>query len=93
MSIPDNGDLRRALSKPPLPLDADAPRTEPWPDRTTAADRDRIRAEYAEAAAARRAMLARQAPWWMRALARLPNPKQPLEDWIAAAKAKLRNRL
>jgi hypothetical protein len=75
MSIPDNGDLRRALSKPPLPLDADAPRTEPWPDRTTAADRDRIRAEYAEATAARRA-----------------NPKQPLEDWVAAAKARLRDR-
>jgi hypothetical protein len=65
-----------------------APRAEPWPDRLTVADRERI-----AAAAARRAMLELAAPWWMRALARLPNPKAPLENWIAASKARLRNRL
>jgi hypothetical protein len=64
----------------------------PSPDRLSAADRDRFRAEY-EAAAARRALLALNAPLWRRALALLPNPKQPLESWIAATKARLRNRL
>jgi hypothetical protein len=65
----------------------------PSPDRLSAADRDRYRAEYQQAAAARRALLALNAPLWRRALALLPNPKQPLEDWIAAAKARMRNRL
>jgi hypothetical protein len=61
----------------------------PSPDRLTAADRDRYRAE----AAARRALLALQAPLWRRALAWLPNPQRPLADWIEAEKARLRNRL
>jgi hypothetical protein len=65
----------------------------PSPDILTAADRDRYRAEYEAAAAARRAMLVLNAPLWMRALALLPNPKQPLDDWVATAKARLRNRL
>jgi hypothetical protein len=61
----------------------------PLPDHLTSADRDRVRAEYEAASAARRALLALQAPWWRRVLAWLPNPKQPLEDWIAAAKRRL----
>jgi hypothetical protein len=65
----------------------------PFPDRLTTADRDRYRAEYEQAAAARRALLALQAPLWRRALAWLPNPKKPLEDWLAETKARLRNRL
>ena len=68
------------------------PEPAPTPDRLTVADRDRYRAEEA-AAAARRALLVLNAPLWMRALAKLPNPKQPLEDWIAETKARLRNRL
>jgi hypothetical protein len=59
----------------------------------TAADRDRYRREFEAVAAARRAVLSRDAPWWRRALALLPNPKQPLEDWVTANKAKMRNRL
>lgn len=66
-----------------------SPSPPPLPDRLTSADRDRFRAEYEAAAAARRTLLAISAPWWRRALARLPNPKQPLEDWIAAAKRRL----
>jgi hypothetical protein len=58
----------------------------PAPDRLTAADREHFRAEFEVAAKARRAMLALDVPWWRRALALLPNPKQPLEDWIAASK-------
>jgi hypothetical protein len=58
----------------------------PFPDRLTLAGKVRIRAEYEAAAAARRALLARDAPWWMRALAWLPNPRKPLDDWIAATK-------
>jgi hypothetical protein len=69
------------------------PEPAPSPDRLTAAGRDRYRAEYEQAAAARRALLALQAPLWRRALAWLPNPKKPLEDWITAAKARMRNRL
>jgi hypothetical protein len=65
---------------------------EPAPDRLTAADRDRYRAEYEAAAAARRVLLALNAPWWRRALALLPNPKQPLETWIAAAKARMHDK-
>jgi len=64
----------------------------PFPDRLTAADRDRFRAEYEAGAAARRALLVRSAPWWMRALAKLPNPKRPLDDWIGAARTRMRNR-
>jgi hypothetical protein len=64
----------------------------PTPDRLTAALRDRIRSEYETARAARHAMLALQAPWPYRLLALLPNPKQPLETWIAAEKTKLQNR-
>jgi hypothetical protein len=64
----------------------------PSPDRLTASDRDRFRAEYQAAAAARQALLALQAPLWRRVLAWLPNPKQPLETWIAAAKARMRDR-
>lgn len=62
--------------------------TAPFHDRLTAADRDRYRAELEAVAKARRAVLALNAPWWMRALALLPNPKQPLETWIAAEKAR-----
>lgn len=65
--------------------------TAPSPDRITAADRDRFRAEYEAAAQARRALLALQAPWWRRALAMLPNPKAPLENWIAEAKRRMSN--
>jgi hypothetical protein len=61
----------------------------PSPDRLTAADRDRFRAEFEAAAAARRAMLVLNAPLWRRALALL----KPLEDWITTTKARLRNRL
>jgi hypothetical protein len=64
----------------------------PAPDRLTVALKDRLRSEYETARAARHAMLALQAPWWRRALALLPNPKQPLETWIAAKKTKLQNR-
>jgi hypothetical protein len=60
----------------------------PFPDRLTLAGMARIRAEYEAAAAARRALLARDAPWWMRALAWLPNPQRPLQDWVATEKAK-----
>jgi hypothetical protein len=52
----------------------------------------RIRQEYEAAAAERRALLVRNAPWWMRALALLPNPRKPLEDWVSATKAKMRGR-
>jgi hypothetical protein len=65
--------------------------TPPSPDRLTATDRDRFRAEYEAAARARRALLALNAPWWRRALALLPNPQKPLEDWIAAAKRRMSN--
>lgn len=64
---------------------------EPAPDRLTAADRDRFRAEYEDARRARHALLALQAPWWRRALALLPNPKQPLETWIAETKRRISN--
>lgn len=64
---------------------------QPSPDRLTAADRDRYRAEY-EAAAAN-ALLALNAPWWRRVLALLPNPQRPLADWIAANKIRMRDRL
>lgn len=66
--------------------------TPPSPDRVTKADSERYRAEYEAAAAARRALLALNAPWWRRALALLPNPKAPLENWIAATKRRLNNR-
>jgi hypothetical protein len=65
---------------------------EPAPDRLTAADRDRYRAEYEQAAAARRALLELAAPWWRRALASLPDLQKPLRDWVAAEKTR-RNRL
>jgi hypothetical protein len=71
----------------------EAPRLEPWPDRLTSADRMRHRVEYEARAAHRRALLVLDAPLWMRMLARLPNPRKPLEDWIAASRARLRNRL
>jgi hypothetical protein len=64
----------------------------PMPDRLTVAVRDRMRSEYETARAARHAMLALQAPWPYRLLALLPNPKKPLETWIAAEKTKLQNR-
>jgi hypothetical protein len=64
----------------------------PFPDRLTAADRERLVAEYEAGAAVRRAMLVRRAPWWMRALAKLPDPHKPLEDWIASAKTRARKR-
>lgn len=64
----------------------------PAPDRLTTADRERIRAEYEAAATTRRTMLSLNAPWWMRALALLPNPKAPLERWIETYKARLRDR-
>jgi hypothetical protein len=70
-----------------------APRAEPWPDRLTKAQRDWYDAELEAAAAARCALMTLNAPWWMRALAKLPNPKQPLENWLATSKARLRNRL
>jgi len=60
----------------------------PFPDRLTEADYERFRA----APALRRAELAKSAPWWRRALAKLPAPQKPLEDWIAAAKTRARNR-
>jgi hypothetical protein len=65
----------------------------PSPDRLTAASRDRYRAELEGVAAMRRAMLAQSAPFWMRMLAWLPNPQKPLENWVTAEKARMRNRL
>ena len=64
----------------------------PLPDRLTASDRDRFRAEYKEAARARNALIELAAPWWRRALASLPDLQKPLRDWVAAEKAR-RNRL
>jgi hypothetical protein len=60
----------------------------PFPDRLTEADYARFRA----APALRRAELAKSAPWPYRLLALLPNPKAPLEDWIASARIRARNR-
>jgi hypothetical protein len=73
---------RTRVPAPAIP----SPEGLPFTDRLTVADQDRYRDEYQQAAAARRAMLALQAPLWRRALAWLPNPKAPLEIWIAAAK-------
>lgn len=69
------------------------PAREPWPDRITLADRIRFAIKHDAAASDRHALLVRNAPLWMRLLARLPNPKRPLENWIATSKARLRNRL
>jgi hypothetical protein len=63
----------------------------PSPDRITESARNRWRLEYEAAAAARRALLAASAPLWMRMLAWLPNPKLPLDRWIAAQKKRFRD--
>ncbi len=63
--------------------------TEPFPDRLTNVDLDRFRAELKAASAVRHALLALNAPWWWRVLAILPNPKKPLEDWIATNRKRL----
>jgi hypothetical protein len=70
-----------------------SPEAAPFTDRLSAADKTRYRDEYEQAAAARNATLAMSAPWWRRALALLPNPQRPLQDWIEKSKARLRNRL
>lgn len=77
----------------PEGIEHEPAKTVPSPDRLTAADRNRFKAEHQRAAAAHLALLALNAPWWMRALAKLPNPKRPLEDWITATKRRLSNRL
>jgi hypothetical protein len=64
----------------------------PSADRLTMANRDRYRAEYEAAAAARRALLASGAPWWRRALAWLPDTQRPLRDWLEVEKRRLNNR-